>query len=154
MLFFYLGKKGSRSSKGSKASQKSESSASEVSKPTGPVIIGSCCLDLLPLFEGHRHVAEVLCVRKTRFFSLLDCASVHDTPLLQVRAVVEERLCNTRNTNILNVTVESLYNIPNIMSPEMTYKIATCLPNPSGVNMHFFYRQIFLFSMWCEYPHI
>lgn len=36
--------------------------------------------------------------------------------------------------NILSFTVESIYNLPSLMSEEMHYKVATLLPTPHAVN--------------------
>lgn len=37
------------------------------------------------------------------------------------------------NFNIIYLTLESMYNVPEIMSSEMTYKACTVLPDFSGV---------------------
>lgn len=100
----------------------------EEEKPTGPITIGSCSLDLLPFFLGKTEISELLPVRKTRFFSLEDCRSITNTPFLKVTATLDEALAEVENSNIINLSIESMYNLPSLMGEDMVFSMAIKLP--------------------------
>lgn len=85
-------------------------------------------MDLLPFFLGKRDIFESLPVRKTLFFSIDDCQSIRNTPYIQVRITADEPLVDIDNSNILSLTVESLYNLPNLMVEDMVYNVAVHIP--------------------------
>lgn len=111
-------------------------------KPSGPIQVGTASIDLLPLFLGNREICELIPVKKSQFFSLEDCRSIRNTPYLQIRILCDECLVEIENSNIVNLTVESLYNLPSIMAENMFYQIAVHIPNSEDVR--FFIHMVIL----------
>lgn len=60
-----------------------------------------------------------------------------ELPKLVVRMTVADKwaVFETKLANILSLTVESMYNIPSIMTPEMEYSVCTLLPSTSSVSL-------------------
>lgn len=59
-----------------------------------------------------------------------------ELPKLVIRITVDKKwqMLNTKLTNLLSFTVESMYNIPNIMTPEMEYCVCAILPTTESVS--------------------
>lgn len=59
-----------------------------------------------------------------------------ELPKLAVRVTVAEKwnMLESKLTNILSFTIESMYNIPNIMTPEMDYSVCTLFPSTTAVS--------------------
>lgn len=57
-------------------------------------------------------------------------------PRVVVEVTVDEIefLPQDPNANVVNITVESIYNVPQLMQSEMKYSISTMLPTPFAVS--------------------
>lgn len=97
----------------------------------------------IPLVPNHRLFDENMIVWK-------------ELPKLVVRVAVEEKweMLSAKLTNLLSLTVESMYNIPTVMSPEMEYCVCTLLPSVESVSGFFlsvkFFKKILIgdFRQW------
>lgn len=123
--------------------------ANDVIEDTTPRVLGTCTMDLVCLFLGTLNFLESYCILQIYFW--LGQESVTETllilpsyrkfdenmiaskelPRVIVRLVLENRwtLLDTKQANILSFTVESMYNIPSLMVPEMEYNVCTVLPS-------------------------
>ncbi|KAF5302305.1 hypothetical protein FQA39_LY10344 [Lamprigera yunnana] len=119
-----------------KASTKSSKKVKDfivTSSPSEPLLVGTAHLDLIPLFLGNKCFTESLLIyNKDKVFDdQLVPAKI--MPCLNVEVMIDEdNWLSPLNTNILSISVESIYNVPTAMTSEMTYDLATYLPNVFG----------------------
>lgn len=128
--------KRSPSNKGKKESRLEKSE--EVFVDVTPRIVGTCTLDLLPLFLGQEQVLQTIpLVVSHRVFDETMIAW-KEIPKVVIRVKVEETwdMLNTKLSNLVSLTIESMYNIPNIMTPEMEYCVCTLLPSVNSVSVN------------------
>lgn len=72
-----------------------------------------------------------------------------DLPKLAVRVTVPEKwtFLQSKWSNILSFTVESMYNIPDLMNPEMDYSACTLFPMIKAVRVCFATRK----NIYCKF---
>lgn len=62
-----------------------------------------------------------------------------ELPKLVVHMTVEEKwdMLDTKLANLLSLSIESMYNIPNIITPEMEYCVCVVLPSEEPVRYEY-----------------
>lgn len=94
---------------------------------------------------GKSEVIESLAVKRSHIFSIDNCASIANTPYIDVKATVDELVTSVEDSNILNLTVEAFYNVPSIMGPEMDYSIAVHVPKTETAHIKYYLDKRFDF---------
>lgn len=158
-------RKGSSSIKASKLSKGSKNPAKKIKQKKSevgsldslkadikPSMYGMCVIDFLPLFYGKHSLIKVYKAKVRK--RILGKSSYTETlminpmeilndehmtthkicPKITVSVSIDKEICFF-NPVILNVTLESIYNIPSIMKPEMDYKICAMLPMENSVSL-------------------
>nr|XP_023017601.1 cilia- and flagella-associated protein 70-like isoform X1 [Leptinotarsa decemlineata] len=107
---------------------KSKSTSSTSATTSGSAIeirkevmsFGMCTIDLLPLFYGQKSFSETILIKPVRKYGEEQMKTYETNPKIVVTVSVEEDI-NIIGSTIMNCTVESIYNIPLLMTPEMEY---------------------------------
>ncbi|XP_031339281.1 cilia- and flagella-associated protein 70-like isoform X3 [Photinus pyralis] len=115
----------------------SKSEKSETPFPAGPILLGSAQLDFLPLFQGREIFTQSLLIHKSEQPYDDDMVPVNLMPCLMVEVNIEgDGWLPRKYTNILSVTIESIYNLPNVMSADMDYSVSVNIPNAHSEQEH------------------
>ncbi|XP_072383371.1 cilia- and flagella-associated protein 70-like isoform X2 [Diabrotica undecimpunctata] len=96
-----------------------------------PTQFGICCLDLLPLFYGPSKFTQMLWIKPTVQYNDNKMLSFKAHPTIVVTISMEEDL-DLHDSTFLNFTLETIYNIPALMSPEMDFWACIMLPMLNG----------------------
>ncbi|KAF5285616.1 hypothetical protein FQR65_LT13097 [Abscondita terminalis] len=97
------------------------------------VLLGTANLDLLPLFTGNKCFTESLLIYKTEKYYDDQLVPVNIMPRLLVEvSVKEDTWLPTEATNVISLTIESIYHIPEVLSSDKFYSVSTYLPSAEG----------------------
>ncbi|XP_023311235.1 cilia- and flagella-associated protein 70-like, partial [Anoplophora glabripennis] len=131
--------KSSKPTKSPKATSKKQkqkisesTSVDSLSLDAKPTTYGMCVIDFLPLFYGKSSFTETLMINPVELFYDERMITYKIRPKITVTVSIDKEICFP-HTTILNFTVESLFNIPSVMKPDMDYKICAMLPMENSV---------------------
>nr|CAI5868638.1 unnamed protein product [Callosobruchus analis] len=103
-------------------SRKSEASVSQITE-----VYGICIIDFVPLFYGKTCFTETLFIKPTKKSLDHKMIPYKNHPKIAVTVSVDKELY-FKDSNILSLTVESIYNIPELMAPNQSYVVCTMIP--------------------------
>uniref|UniRef100_A0A6P7F332 Uncharacterized protein LOC114325824 n=1 Tax=Diabrotica virgifera virgifera TaxID=50390 RepID=A0A6P7F332_DIAVI len=92
---------------------------------------GICCMDLLPVFYKPSKFSQTLYIKPTVQYTDNKMLSFKAHPTIEVTIFIEEDL-DLENSTFLNFTLETIYNVPALMSEEMDYWACIMLPMLNG----------------------
>nr|CAH7767215.1 unnamed protein product [Callosobruchus chinensis] len=120
-------KKSKSSVSAASVSTKGKSGNSEVSMAQTSEVYGICMIDFIPLFYGKSSFTETLLIKPTK--KSLDHLMIpyKNHPKITVTVSIDKELY-FKGSNILSLTVESIYNIPELMGPGQSYIICAMIP--------------------------
>lgn len=148
--FFEIDKGSKKTKSETKQPQVKDNATKEPQIPDGPIEIGNCTLDLLPLILGEVEIKETLLVRRPpelRTYLL----NFNTVPNVVVKAYTKDELPvlskekdegveeehereKILGPNIFNVTLECIYNLPDVMKrKDLKCKLCMFLPNSKNV---------------------
>ncbi|CAG9823002.1 unnamed protein product [Phaedon cochleariae] len=87
-----------------------------------PQVYGICAIDFLPLFQGEKSFSETMLIKPIKVYKDEKMNSYKAHPKIIITVSINEEL-NLTNGVMMNFTLESIYNIPQLMKPDMDYKI-------------------------------
>ncbi|VEN60649.1 unnamed protein product [Callosobruchus maculatus] len=120
-------KKSKSSVSASSASTKGKSGKSEVSIAQTSEVYGICMIDFIPLFYGKSSFRETLLIKPTKKSLDHQMIPYKNHPKITVTVSIDQELY-FKDSNILSLTVESIYNIPELMTPNQSYVICAMIP--------------------------
>ncbi|XP_050306954.1 cilia- and flagella-associated protein 70 [Anthonomus grandis grandis] len=121
--------KTSKKSKGSKESSKADSkSKSDHQTVIKTETYGMSVIDLIPLFYGEISFFETLSIQPVKQ-SCEILSTFKNFPTVSVTVYIKEKIKIMDFNNILNFTVESICNVPQLMTGDIDCKICIMLPN-------------------------
>ncbi|XP_029050436.2 cilia- and flagella-associated protein 70-like [Osmia bicornis bicornis] len=93
----------------------------------GSAMLGICNFDLLPIILGEKCYTEKLLLETPKFFMDEALVSWQNLPLLTVTASQNNVpfFQPEESVNFLNITVESIYNLPQTFTENLQYKVGT-----------------------------
>ncbi|KAG5894857.1 hypothetical protein JTB14_023706 [Gonioctena quinquepunctata] len=91
------------------------------------IIYGMCTIDFIPLFQGKTSFSESLLIRPLRKFDDEKMIPYKAYPKITLTVSIEGDL-DFVNSIFMNITLETIHNIPSTMKPEMDYRIGIMLP--------------------------
>ncbi|CAH1975158.1 unnamed protein product [Acanthoscelides obtectus] len=109
----------------------------EVSASQAAEIYGICMIDFIPLFYGKTSFTEALLIKPTRKSLDHKMIPYKNHPKIIVTVSIDQEL-HFKNSNILSLTVESIYNLPELMSANQSYIVCAMIPmdGPQKVPVH------------------
>ncbi|CAG9764617.1 unnamed protein product [Ceutorhynchus assimilis] len=117
----------SKSSKKSKTKTKSESKSRSELLEVQTEIYGMCVIDLIPLFYGETSFSETLLIQPVK--QSCQILSTHKNfPEISITVAIKDNAKFINILNVLNLTVESICNVPSMMLAEMDCTVCAMLP--------------------------
>ncbi|XP_031848357.1 cilia- and flagella-associated protein 70 [Nomia melanderi] len=111
-------------------------------------LLGICNLDLMPLILGERSYTEKLVLETPTFSYDGSLVSWQNLPLLIATISLDcEPLFQHIEANFLNITVESVYNLPENFTQNSEYKAGTIVYSDSEVPENLFFEH----GVWTTY---
>ncbi|KAG5894861.1 hypothetical protein JTB14_023710 [Gonioctena quinquepunctata] len=90
-------------------------------------IYGMCTIDFIPLFQGETSFTKSLFIRPLQKFNDEKMIVHKAYPKITLTVSIDGDL-DFVNPIFMNITLETIHNIPSTMKPEMDYKIGVMLP--------------------------
>lgn len=125
------------------------------------IVLGSCAVDLLPLLLGKSQYYETYLICRPANQRKVDTnvPNISSIPRVKVEVGTFDNQPILSNINILHLTLESIYNIPEVMAwPQMRHRVAVSLPLSNSVRyislrillLHI-HKFVVIFSNICDY---
>ncbi|XP_076179433.1 cilia- and flagella-associated protein 70 isoform X2 [Ptiloglossa arizonensis] len=94
-----------------------------------PQLLGICNLDLMPIVLGERYITEKVILEMPKFSYNDAQVPWQNLPFLTVTVLQEQSplIPTNEEVNFLNVTVESIYNLPESFTTNLEYKAGTVI---------------------------
>lgn len=127
--------------------------------PTGPLVVGMAMLDLLPIFLGiflilinstlilqfigATEFSQELYVRQVTKEFGEKAIAVADLPKLRVTITLDGPSIDVEKSCVMHISVESIFNIPSLLTPNYCYQLSIILPLNSDVRIMAYVMRFF-----------
>lgn len=125
--------KGSTADKSKKKSNQSAVTPqiTKATTPIGPVILGIGTIDLLNVFLGNNEPVQSVLLKQYPPFFDDRMMTISKSPVINIKISLDDE-CICRS--VCSLTVESIFNIPDVLGPELVYKIQIPFPSAAADN--------------------